>query len=309
MKKNIKIWKSRLVKTAVLGPRIACETTPFVLNDRLYRLENHPRAFDFPLESPTFKPDEDEIRIREVESDRIISTPLRNHYFASGFVWDGRFYIFATPHETGIRHIVMLSSEDLINWTTPQIIITAKPGERFFNTAVCRGKDKFVMIYETNDKRWIPFTFIYCESDDLVHWTRITNAVYGKDKYVGGPSLYYEGGVYYTLYVNANEAVSEDQIIQSETNRYETRITRSSDLVNWEDAPVGRPFVSFNENHRPDPEYHPDVYEINASDAELCYWKGKTLVYFNGGNQQGVNDLQLAEFNGTPRELLEHYYE
>ena len=61
--------------------------------------------------------------------------------------------------------------------------------------------------------------------------------------------------------------------------------------------------------HRPDPEQYPNVYDLNASDAELCAWKGKTIVYFAGGNQQGVSDLQVAEFDGSPRELLEHYFE
>lgn len=296
-------WKCRLHKTAVIGPRVACETTPFIINNHLYRLENHPRAFDFPKEAPDFKFHEDEIRIREVESDQIISVPLCDHYFASGFVWNGHFYIFAREQLEPHRHIIMTSSENLINWTEPQVVVDSENGERLFNTAVCRGKDKFIMIYENDDRRWQPpFTFKYCESDDLIHWTRIPDAIYGRDKYVGGPSLYYKGGLYYTLYVHASGP------IESKTTTFETRITRSSDLLHWEDAPEDRPFISFDSTHRPDAEYHPDVYEISASDAELCYWKGKTIVYFNGGNQRGANDLQVAEFDGTPRELLESYY-
>lgn len=303
-------WKCRLFKTAVIGPRLAGETTPFVINDHLYRLENHQKNFDFPGKGRTFSFHEDEIRIRDLESDKIISIPLRDHYYASGFVWSGRFYLFAGKYERTqfhIRHIVMTSSEDLINWTEPQVVIESENGERLFNTAVCRGKDKFILLYETNDARWTPpFTFKYCESDDLLHWTRIPDAIYGKDKYVGGPALYYEGGRYYTLYLHVCAPTSGSARLK--TNKYETRITRSADLIHWEDAPANRPFISFNSSHRTDPEYYPDVYELNASDAELCFWKGKTVVYFNGGNQQGACDLQAAEFAGTPRALLEHYY-
>lgn len=296
-------WKCRLYKTAVIGPNIAGEVTPFVLNNRLYRVENHPRQFDFPDQKPTYRFSEDEIRIRDVEVDRIINVPLRGHYFGHGFLRNGRFYLFAGDYENNplwwkIKRILMLSSQDLIRWTEPCVVIESENGECLFNTAVCRGKDKYIMLYETDDKRFNEkFTFKYCASDDLIHWARIPGAIYGKDKYVGGPALYYEGGLYYTLYLQALEG-----------GKYETRITRSSDLISWEDAPEDRPFISFNPDHRPDIKVHPEVYEINASDAELCFWKGKTIVYFCGGNQLGVGDLQVAEFAGTPRELLEHYY-
>jgi len=32
-------------------------------------------------------------------------------------------------------------------------------------------------------------------------------------------------------------------------------------------------------------------------------------VYFNGGDQQTCGDLQQAEFNGTPQQLLERFYD
>jgi len=296
-------WENLLVRTAVIGPRISGEVTPFVLKDRLYRVENHPRNLDFKGKPPQYLYHEDEIRIRDVETDKIISVPLRDHYFGSGFLWDGRLYIFTGAYGQDdqqwwqFKRIVMTSSEDLINWTEPQVVIESENGERLFNTAVCRGRDKFIMLYEMMDKRGKPFIFEYCESDDLIHWNRIPGAIYGEGKYVGGPALYYEGGLYYTLY------------LESLSGKYETHVTRSPDLIHWQDAPFERPVVSISPDHQPDPEYYPEVRDINASDAELCFWKGKTIVYFNGGNQQGVFDLQMAEFAGTPRELLEHYYE
>lgn len=295
-------WQCRLIKRAIIGNSVATETTPFVLHDRLYRLENVKKSIEFPYEKAQYRFHEDEIRIRDVEDDQIVSLVLRNHYFGLGFVWDGRLYVFAGDYGTDepwwhIRRIVMTSSGDLIHWTKPRVAIESENEEHLFNTGVCRGKEKFVLLYETDDSQWPRFTFKYCVSDDLVNWTRIPGAIYGHDKYVGGPALYYEGGRYYTLYLH------------DLGGKWETRITRSLDLVHWEDAPENRPFLTFNPEHITDPEHFPDVREVNVSDAELCAWKGKTIVYFNGGNQQKVGDLQLAEFDGTPRELLEHYFE
>jgi len=295
-------WQCRLRKTVVFRGATTVETTPFVMHNRLYRLENAPKSKEFPFEIPQYRFHEDEIRVRDIEEDRIVSVVLRNHYFGSAFVWDGRLHIFAGDYGEDqpwwhIRRIVMISSNDLIHWTEPVTVIESENRERLFNTAVCRGENSFVLLYETDDTRWTPpFTFKYCTSDDLLNWTRIPDAIYGESKYVGGPALYYEGGFYYTLY------------LQDLGGAYETRITRSRNLLHWEDAPEGRPFLTPNLEHAPQPDLFPDVREISACDAKLCAWQGKTLVYFYGGNQQGQGALQLAEFDGSPRELLEHYF-
>ena len=294
-------WQNPIVKKGVV-PNSYLETTPFVFNGRFYRLENFVKSQEFPGAEVQYRFHEDGFRIRDVAQDRVISVPLLNHYFAMAFVWDDRVYVFAgnlgeDEPATHIREIVMIHSEDLITWSAPQVVLRSENNERMFNTGVCHDGQRFVMLYETDDKQWPAFTFKYCQSQDLVHWERIPGALYGVDKYVGGPALYFEGGWYYTLYVEALEGP-----------RYETRVTRSKDLIAWEDAPADRPFVTYDPEHQPDPVGHPDVYEINASDAELCEVNGKTVIFFNGGNQLGVCDLQWAEFAGTPRELLESFY-
>ncbi len=79
--------------------------------------------------------------------------------------------------------------------------------------------------------------------------------------------------------------------------------------IHWEDAPSDRPVLTFDPTHHSDPECHPEVVERSVSDAEICAWQDGTLVTFNGGDQQGVNDLQTARFDGPPREFLEHFFE
>lgn len=292
--------QNKLQKKGRLGSPVV-ETTPFVFNGRLYRLENWQKYWDIPPHNPGDYYLEDEVRIVDVDENRIISVPLKGYTFAIAFVWDEKVYIFAGNHHSASkwRHVTecsMICSSDLKTWTEPQVVLKALKGETFFNFAVCRGKDKFVLLYETDDPKWPKFTFRYCLSDDLINWQLIPDAVYGKDKYVGGPSLYYEGDYYYTLY------------LEDLGKAWETRITRSRDLINWEDAPVDRTFLPYDPSIKNLPFQEPDIGECNASDAELCYWQGKTIVYFTGGIQEVAGDLQLAEFDGTPRELLEHYF-
>jgi len=264
-------------------------------------MENNQHFWDVPGAKPGDFFHEDEVRIRDVESKEIASVALKNHAFATLLVWEGRVHVFAGNYGKDkpwrqITEISMTCSADLKNWTNPVTVLMAAPNEYFFNTAVCRAKDKFILLYETNDTRWKPFTFRYMESSDLKKWEEIPAAVYGKDKYVGGPALYYEGGRYYTLY------------LESLKNGYETRITRSEDLVHWEDAPSGRSFITFDPSHRNIPLIKPDIGESNASDVELCYFNGKTIIYFTGSDQTTAGDLQWATYDGTPGQLFECFF-
>ncbi|MCK5441833.1 MAG: hypothetical protein KAJ23_08085 [Maribacter sp.] len=294
------IWKNPIQKEGRLGSPLV-ETSPFVFNEKLYLLENNQRFWDLPRARPGDYFHDDEVRIRDIALDKIISVPLKNHGFGTVLTWNDRVYVFAGNFGKGkpwrqITEISMTSSKDLKKWTKPQIVLKASGKEFFFNTAVCRGKDKFILLYETNDARWNPFTFRYMESTDLKNWEPMPGALYGTDKYVGGPALYFNGGWYYTLYLESIE------------KGYETRITRSKDLVHWEDSPENRPFVTFDPNHNNIPLIDPTIRESNASDVELCYYDGKTILYFTGSDQTTAGDLQWATYKGTPEQLLEYFF-
>lgn len=293
-------WTNPIVYKGKLDSPLV-EVTPFVFNERFYLLENWQKQWEYPEETDGSRFVEDEVRIRDVEADEIVSIPLVGHGLGMAFVRDDRTYVFAgnwgAEKKWGITQITMLHSTDLKAWSEPQVVLEAEPNEKFFNVSVCRGDGRFIMLVESNDPAWPTFTFKYFESQNLENWTRIPDALYGVDKYVGGPALYYEGGFFYTLYL---ESLGD--------RYYETRVTRSRDLTVWQDAPESRPFATFDPENKVHSLRPANIRERNASDAEICYWRGKTRVYYTGGDQRYAGDLQHAEFDGTPRELLEAFY-
>lgn len=297
-------WKSPLTREGYLGSPLV-EVTPFVFQDRLYRLENHQKFFDMPGAIPGEQFLKDEVRIRDAATGELASVALVGHAFASALVHDGVVYVFAGKHAADrpwrkITEIVMTSSSDLKSWSPPVTILRSEGDEVLFNVAVCWDGNRFVLLYETNDSRWPAFTFKYCENkqiEDPAGWKKIEGAVYGREKYVGGPALYYENGWYYTLYL---QALPESY--------WETRVTRSRDLLRWQDAAQERPFVTFDTTKKMLPLRPPQLHERNASDAELCYFDGKTIVLFTGSDQQVAGDLQRATFDGTPQQLLESFF-
>lgn len=294
-------WTHPLTKRGKLGSPLV-EVTPFVFRDQLYRLENWQMQWEHPGSTDGFACQEDRVRIRDLATDEIVATPLIGHGLAMAFVWADRVHVFAGNWGAGakwnIEEIVLTTSIDLVHWTPPEVVLRAAPNEKFFNVGVCRGPEQFVLLVETNDPAWPPpFTFKYFTSPDLRTWTPVPDGLYGRAKYVGGPALYYEGDWHYTLYLEALDGP-----------RYETRITRSRDLVHWEDAPLDRPFLTFDATQPVHPLRSATIRESNASDAELCFWHGKTIVYFSGGDQQVCGDLQWAEFDGAPRQLFEAFF-
>ncbi|MCC6695373.1 MAG: alpha-L-fucosidase [Candidatus Hydrogenedentes bacterium] len=294
-------WTNPLMLKGKLDSPLV-EVTPFVFQDKLYRLENWQKQWEFPGSDDGSRFTEDEVRIRDMETDQIVSVPFTGHGLGMAFVNGDRVHVFAgnwgAEKKWNITEIEMVSSTDLVQWSAPIVVLRAEPHEKFFNVSVCKGPDDFVLLVESNDPAWPAFTFKYFRSDDLVHWRPVPDGLYGREKYVGGPALYHEGDFFYTLYL---QSLGE--------GKYETRVTRSRDLVHWQDAPEGRPFVTFNPENGVHPLRPAQIRESNASDAELCAWQGKTVVYYTGGDQHLAGDLQWAEFDGTPRKLLERFYE
>ncbi|MCP3915957.1 MAG: hypothetical protein GY711_10415 [bacterium] len=296
-------WQNPIRKRGYLGSPLV-EVTPFVFQDRLYRLENEQRFWTIAGAEPGARFHEDAVRVRDVETGAIVSVALTNHAFATALVHGGRVYVFAGDFGRGkgwrqVTQIAMTSSADLRNWSAPVTVLEAERGELIYNTAVCHDGDRFVLLYETNDRRWPAFTFKYCQNpdiDDPRGWERISGALYGTQEYVGGPALYFEGGWYYTLYLHALPT------------GWETRVTRSRDLERWQDAPPDRPFVSFDPGRTGLPLRSEEVRERNASDVELCHFEGQTLLYFTGSDQMVAGDLQWATYAGTPRQLFEEFF-
>lgn len=293
-------WIYPITKQGKLNSPLV-EVTPFVFNERFYLLENWQRQWEFPGSPENGMFAEDEVRIRDSEKDEIVSIPLVGHGLGMALVWEDRVYVFAgnwgTEKKWQIKSIEMTSSSDLTTWSPPTTVLTANADESYFNVSVCRAKDRFYLLVESNDPRWPAFTFKYFSSNDLVHWEPIPDAIYGREKYVGGPAFYSFGEWFYTLYL---QSLGE--------GTYETRVTRSKDLVHWQDAPVERPFVSFDPTQPVHPLRPSEIREKNASDVEICEWQGKTHVYFTGGDQHLAGDLQLGLYDGPPQKLLEYFF-
>ena len=296
-------WEHPLIKMGRLHSPLV-EVEPFVFNDELYLLENWRSSWDWPGQPGKAAGSNNEMWIAHLPNGpedyngrSYISAALTGNTLGTAIEWEGRVYVFGANEASGRQFVEMTWSEDLENWTSP-VKVFDSPAGKIFNVSLTRDDKGFVFLWETNGLG-TPFTMCFGRLESLTdNWNDhiIENANYGKQKYTGGPAVIYADDWYYLLY------------LERLNTGWETRITRSLDLINWHDAPEERPFIAFNKDHKNLPLHAPDVQEINASDPGLTFYGGQVIVYFTGGIQQRAGDLQWARFNGTIQELMKSFF-
>ena len=276
----------------------AGEITPFRFKGRDYILLN--RSV---INSSLPEGEEDCADIIDLADNKVVSRVMKGHYFIEAYVANDRCYCFGGPmtyKHWDAKQIDMIWSDDLINWSEPEPIV--KHDFQLYNTAVTFDGERYVLLYEHNDPKYPFFTYYFLESKDLQNWTRIPDAAFAKDHYAGGPWIHYiaEDKLYYVTWCR--------EFTNPETGalNYDTSIARSADLINWEYGK--RPIISPDYSHRPDPENHPDVYELNAADAEFIETPDGVRAYWGGGNQQGVLDWITGVYKGSLTELFHRFF-
>lgn len=287
------------------------EVSPFVYRDKLLIFESvRPRTPDNTHEKRHY------LRIRELhDGTRDVRTPEE---FAAGrvlaefgdgftfgcpFAWADEVFVYASGSVTESQEnaIHVFRSKDMKTWT--ESVALAAEQERLFNNSVCWTGERFIMAYETDDRRWPAFTIRFAESHDLIHWTRIPfdRAVYGTDRYTACPTIRFMDCFFYMFYL---EWKKPDW-------RFEEYLARSRDLVRWEQSPAN-PILA------PEPELdqagcighfaEPPGADINNSDIDFTEFGGQVVIYYSWGNQRGEERLAHAVWDGTLSDWLRACY-
>ncbi|MBN2327938.1 MAG: alpha-L-fucosidase [Candidatus Omnitrophica bacterium] len=258
-----------------------CEISPIVWKDRLCHLESV-RPGSGGVKSDYY------LLLTDAETGAELTRFAEGYSLACALVHDGVFYAFASRFEdNNWNDVTMFKSSDLKNWESK--VVVQQEDEHLFNSSVCAGPTGFVMAYESNDPTYPAFTTKFAVSNDLENWYKKPNAMFGADRYTACPCIRYVNGCYYVLYLE-----------QRAPGHYyfETFITRSKDLIEWERSvanPVLAP-IQIDEG-------------INASDPDLVEFQGNTYVYYAVGDQRTWMNVKRGVYNGSLQEFLESWYQ
>lgn len=267
------------------------ETTPVVFHDRLYRFE-YVRG--------NYKPNQtgdSYFRFIDVNSGQPTPSFAAGYHLGSAHVQDNTVFVYGV-NAWGGSELRVFWSNDLENWQS-QIALNL-PGWEIFNNSVCKDEEQYVMAFEIGappEETGARFTIRFAESSDLIHW-RLTpsECVYSKDRYTACPALRFLDGYYYMIYLEARPGPT-----------YESHIVRSQDLVHWQSSPLN-PIMEFSEEDKiiANPKLTASQrslitqeVNINNSDVDLCEFDGRTIIYYCWGDQEGIDFLAYAVYEGT----------
>ena len=277
------------------------ETTPIVFHGNLYRFEYVRERYKPNTTGDSY------FRFIDTETGNPTPSFAKGYNLGCAFTENGTMYVYGVKG-WGTTVIYQFQSRDLKNWSKQPVL--EKPNWEIFNTSVCKGADRYVMAIEFRADReecGVPFTIRFAESEDLKTW-RFTTAdhIYTKDRYSSCPTIRFLDGMYYMIY---------DEALPGPT--YEPYIVRSEDLVDWESSPLN-PFMVHSEtedkkvaNPRLTAEQIEHIKKsvnINNADTDLCEYNGKTIIYYTWGNQQGIEFLAEAVYDGPLAKLLKGFF-
>jgi len=276
------------------------ETTPVVFRGRLYRFEYVRQNYRPNATGDSY------FRFVDVETAGLTSAFASGYHLGSAHMEGERVYVYGV-NTWGGSEIRVFWSDDLETWSSATAL--SLPGWGIYNNSVCRGDARYVMAFEVGEppeEVGVRFTTRFAESADLVHWTLTPpDCVFSKDRYTACPAIRFLEGSYYMIYLEARPGPT-----------YEPHIVRSEDLVNWESSPFN-PIMQFSPedkliaNPRLTAEQRQriaDAVNINNSDVDLCEFESKVVIYYSWGNQQGIEHLAEAVYDGTLASFLRAYF-
>jgi hypothetical protein len=276
------------------------ETTPVVLNGRLWRFEwvrqgIGQQYWDNRRQTNYF-------RFRDPATGETTAPFADGHEFGSAFVHGGMVYVTGT---LGRSRVDMFASPDLASWESWPVIDDRRYG--IFNTSLCPAGNGFVLMFEIDKPReeaGVPFTARFAKSPDLRSWALTPpECNYSKDRYTAPHALRWLDGWFYNFYLEAHQG-------------YEMRVVRSRDLVNWEASPLNPVLRHTPEDKRianpklNDAQRARVAYAVNLnnSDIDFCEWQGRLVITYSWGNQQGVEQLAEATYDGTLSQFLKGWF-
>ena len=200
------------------------------------------------------------------------------------------------------RHADDVHLEGLVHWDE-RVIFKHPAGKAFCNTSLCKADGRYVMSLEQNEGG---FHAQFLESRDLLNWTLLPEKQkHNLGRYNAPHCLRWHDGWFYLFYLEAGKP-----------HGYEQYVTRSRDLIHWNPSPLNPVLAASPEDRI---ILNPQLTEaqrakvakaedMNNSDIDFCEYKGKLVINYSWGNQQGTEFLAEAEFHGTLAEFLTRWF-
>lgn len=276
------------------------ETTPVVFRGRCYRFEYVRANYWANTTGDSY------FRFVDHETGAP-SAPFAKGYHLGNVMVDGdRIIVTGTNIWDGER-VDLFVSTDMVSWQSWNVL--NRPGYGIFNTSICKAADKYFLMYEVGKPEevvGVRFTALFAESPDLKHWTLLPlECNYEKDRYTAPHAVRCHEGWYYVFY------------LESLPHGYEQYVVRSRDLKHWHKSPYNPVLVCSDDDRRlanpnlPEPlrQRVATARNLNNSDIDFCEFNGRVIINYSWGDQEGIEHLAEAVFDGTLAQFLTGWFD
>ncbi len=276
------------------------ETTPVVFRDRLYRFEYVRPGYRDNKTSDSY------FHFIDVKTGKATPAFAQTFDLGCAFADEESMWVFGVENWDG-ENVFVFRSNDLEHWEQRRAL--KLPGWGLFNTSVCKADNRYVMAIEVGkppEVVGVPFTMRFAESKNLLDWSLLPKeCVYTKERYSASPALRFFDGWFYMTYLEARPGP-----------HYETHIVRSRDLIRWESSPLNPVLKASPEdkliaNQKLTADQRAKIsqaVDLNNSDVDLCEFRGKTIISYSWGNQQGTEFLAEAVYDGSLASFLKGFF-
>ena len=293
--------KPRITKLGTLDCDIV-ETTPVVFKGRLYRFE-YIRTGECGYWNN--KTGDSYFRFVDHETGRY-SEPFARGYHLGNVMADGDTLWVTGSNIWNGERVDIFMSRDMKRWESWNALNL--PGYGIFNTSLCQANGRYVLMFEVGkppEVAGVPFTARFATSPDMRRWELTPpECTYSKDRYTAPHCLRFLDGWYYNFYLEALPGA------------YDQYVVRSRDLVHWESSPLN-PVLKASDDDRKiaNPTLSAEHRErvrravnCNNSDIDFCEFEGRLIINYSWGNQQGIEHLAEAVYDGPESQFLRGWF-
>lgn len=247
----------------------------------------------------------------DAETEASLGCFADDHSFGCCYAEGGKMYVHGVRGSGGGQILDCFVSSDLKSWES-SVALTFPEDIKLYNTSVCKGDGRYVMAIEIGGSSPVvgkPFTCVFAESADLIHWSMLDmmEYSYSRDRYTACPCIRYYDGFYYIVYLES-----------APCHRWISYIVRTRDLKEFElgiTNPIMWPDDEDKQVIHPERftaeelDYIEHAVNCNNSDFDICEVDGKSLITYSWGNQYGKEFLALAEYDGSNEEFFKSFFE
>ncbi len=243
--------------------------------------------------------------IYDKEGNEISKTPTKLCLLSAFVAKDTLYVAGTTPLSPLGKSIEMIQTKDLVHFSAPTVLFAAPAGTTLYNSSIAPDDAGFVLAYEICRDGEACFNVRFKHSTDLKVWTDI-GTQFQVGYYTACPTIRYIDDFYYLFYLSISTRRSEIHFLRKyfsryRYNSYSTLVSRSRDLMTWEQSP--KAVVA------PD---GPDVSR-NSSDFDLIEFRGQVhMLYSVSPQDAGILDsvygIRRARFNGPIKDFAASFF-